>query len=363
LTLIGADDAGTRRGAPNYRLGASYAFATAALLALQEPFSALAARRLNALDFLAFTQVSLLLSIPILLVRPGAGRDFAAIFSTPAHWPKLIALFVVGAAGLILYDVALSSAHPIISAAVLNLSPFWAALVARIVSGKRLPRPRSVFVGCFLIAFAGAMIVALSQIETDAGTLKRDLLYSLLHSRWAWALPMPVFFALSGTLVYEWFHAYDEGAAIACNFVVSAVILIPAAAFLAHGSIAPLDSADAPAILMLLIGTLAASAAGRVCYQAALTATGNDNGFVTMFFLAIPAISAGVSLPLARWIRELHVHTSAFFFAGFALIMAPLAFLALVAAAAQADNAPSFLRSAVAPSRRSGAAADAGFVE
>ena len=213
--------------ASNYHLGAIYALITAALIALQEPFSALAAKKLHSLDFLAFTQFALVVSIPLLLARPGARRDFVTILTTAANWPKLIALFGVGCAGLLLYDVALSSAHPIITAAVLNLSPFWAALVARVISKKNIPRPRIVFIVCFVTAFAGAMMVAFSQIEADASAVKRDLLYSLFHSRWALALPMPIFFALSGTLVYEWFRAYDEAAAIASNFLVSAAVLIP----------------------------------------------------------------------------------------------------------------------------------------
>ena len=318
--------------APDYRLGMYYALLTAALLALQEPFSALAARKLTAFDFLAFTQVSLLLSIPLMLSRPGGRADFVKILTTRANWPKLIALLCVGVAGLGLYDVALSSAHPIISAAVLNLSPFWAALVARIVSGRAMPRPRVVFVGCFVAAFAGAMVVAFSQIDADTSELKRDLLYSLLHSRWALALPMPVFFALSGTLVYEWFRAYDEGAAIASNFVVSAVVLIPAALWAAHGRVTMLTAEDALAIFLLLIGTLASSAAGRLFYQAALTATRNDNGFVTMFFLAIPAISAIVSWFLSRWLTALRVNVSVAFFEGLLLVMAPLAVFSVVAA-------------------------------
>jgi hypothetical protein len=44
------------------------------------------------------------------------------------------------------------------------------------------------------------------------------------------------------------------------------------------------------AVLLLLIGTLAAAAAGRVFYQVALTVTYNDNGFVTMFFLLVPPL-------------------------------------------------------------------------
>jgi drug/metabolite transporter (DMT)-like permease len=314
-----------REDASNYRLGAIYALTTAALLALQEPFSALAARKLHSLDFLAFTQIALVVSIPLMLVRAGARRDFLQILTTAANWPKLIALFGVGCAGLLLYDVALSSAHPIITAVVLNLSPFWAALVARIVSKRGIPRPRIVFILCFATAFAGAMMVAFSQIETDPSALKRDLLYSLFHSRWALALPMPIFFALSGTLVYEWFRAYDEAAAIASNFILSAAVLIPGTILFAHGAIMPrLTDADAPAIFLLLIGTLASSAAGRVFYQAALTATRNDNGFVTMFFLAIPAISAAISWPLSLWIKDLHLDLSALFFGGLAIVTAPL---------------------------------------
>jgi drug/metabolite transporter (DMT)-like permease len=166
--------------------------------------------------------------------------------------------------------VALSRAHPIISAAVLNLSLFWAALVARVVSGRSMPRPYAVFVGGFIAAFAGAMVVAFSQIQAEPSSFRRDLIYSLLHSRWALALRMPVFFALSGTLVYEWFRDYDEGAAIACNFVISAALLIPLALWIAHGRTAPLTQDDALAIFLLLIGTLTSSAAGWLCYQSAL---------------------------------------------------------------------------------------------
>jgi drug/metabolite transporter (DMT)-like permease len=306
-------------------MGAKYALITATLLALQEPFSALAARQLRSLDFLAFTQVALLLSIPLMLSRPRARRDFAAILKTAAHWPKLIALLAVGVAGLLLYDVALSSAHPIITAAILNLSPFWAALVARVVSKKSMPKPKLVFVVCFAVAFVGAMMVAFSQIDSDAPNLRRELIQSLFHSRWALALPMPIFFALSGSLVYHWFRDYDEGAAISANFLVSAAVLIPASVLVAHGPFVPrLGAADAPAIFLLLIGTLASSAAGRLFYQASLSATENDNGFVTMFFLAIPAISAAVSWPLSSWIRQLYTIPSALFFEGLALVMAPL---------------------------------------
>jgi drug/metabolite transporter (DMT)-like permease len=334
-----------RPAGANYRLGAVYAFATATLLALQEPFSALAAHKLDSADFIAFTQVSLLASIPLLIARTEARRDFAALITDWRAWPKFAVLLGVGLCGLELYDLGLSSAHPIITAAVLNLSPFWAAIVAFAVSRKPLPRSPSLFFCCFSLAFLGAMLIAWSQINLDPTRLLSDVIRSALQSHWIYALPMPIMFALSGTLVYVWFQDYDESAAIGVNFLVSGVVLIPAAIVHAHFRAASISGENVPAILLLLIGTLASSAAGRVFYQAALSATRNDNGFVTMFFLIIPALSALVSWPLSFWIRDLGFRPNSIFLAGLALVTAPL--LLFVS---------SFLRVGVRKRTRAGAA-------
>jgi hypothetical protein len=106
-------------GSIDYRSGTFYAIATAFLVSFQAPFSALATRTLGSLDFMAFTQFALLFSIPLLILRADAGRDFAGIVFGIQHWPKLAVIFLVGASGLTLYDVGLSSTHPIITAAVL----------------------------------------------------------------------------------------------------------------------------------------------------------------------------------------------------------------------------------------------------
>jgi len=326
----GAGGAASRGGPVDYRLGAIYALITAALLALQEPFSALAARKLQSSDFVAFTQVSLLASIPLMIVRPDARRDFVKLLTTLSAWPKFAVLLAVGLAGLALYDIGLSSAHPIITAAVLNLSPFWAAVVAFVISRKPLPGSAMLFLACFGFAFLGAMAIAWSQIDGDSATLVSAVFKSALHSHWIYALPMPLMFALSGTLVYVWFRDYDESAAVGANFLVSAVVLIPAAALRAHASGgAHITWQTAPAIVLLLIGTLASSAAGRVFYQSALTATHNDNGFVTMFFLIIPALSALASWPLSVWIADLRFLPNPLFFGGMALVSAPLLVFAL----------------------------------
>lgn len=313
----------TSIGPVNYRRGTMYAVATALLLALQPPFSAPAARNLTSMDFVGFTQCALLFSVPLLIARADTRRDFAAIFMDVRNVPKLAAVFLVGTAGLILYDIGLSSAHPIISAAILNLTPFWAALVALVVSRRGVGVPPAVFFGCFLVAFFGAMTIAWSQIDADSKILVDEVIHNAIHSKWIYALPAPIFFALNGTLVFKWFSDFDESAAIAANFVVSSFFLIPVAIATSNFG-AQVSEQSALAILLLLFGTLASSAAGRVFYQTALTATKNDNGYVTMFFLLTPVLTPLISFPLSRWIPDLQFIAQPLFFIGMALVTVSL---------------------------------------
>ena len=309
----------------NYRLGGLYALLTAALLATQEPFSALAAKKLSSASFICLTQLALLLSVPLLTLSAASRRDFIALLSNFGNLIKFAVLLAAGVCGLLLYNIGLSSAHPIITAAILNLSPFWAALVALIVSRKSIPVSPLVFFGCFSIAFLGAMIVAWSQIDQSNDLMLKDLIESVFHSRWAYAIPIPIFFALSGTLIGGWFADFEESAIIAANFVVSGLVLIPTTLLIAQWHPAPAIDGDTRfAILLLVIGTLAAAAAGRVFYQVALTTTHNDNGFVTMFFLLVPALSALITVPLSWWIKDLRFTIGPLFFVGLVLITAPL---------------------------------------
>ena len=78
-------------------------------------------------------------SVPLLTVSRAGRRDFAAVLFDVRNWGKLAILFAVGITGLFLYNIGLSSAHPFIAAGVLNLSPFWAALVTLAVSRKSIP--------------------------------------------------------------------------------------------------------------------------------------------------------------------------------------------------------------------------------
>ena len=55
-----------------------------------------------------------------------------------------------------------------------------------------------------------------------------------------------------------------------------------------------------PAILLMIVGTIVAGSVGRVVYQIALTVTGGDNGFVTMFLNLVPALTALISLILSH---------------------------------------------------------------
>ena len=76
-------------------------------------------------------------------------------------------------------------------------------------------------------------------------------------------------------------------------------------------------------------GTIVAASVGRVLYQIALSVTGNDNGFVTMFFLLIPALTALISLSLSGWISDLHFAVSWMFYVGLFVVSASLLFFSL----------------------------------
>ena len=94
---------------------------------------------------------------------------------------KFVVLFAIGLCGLLLYDIGLGGAHPIITAAVLNLSPFWAALVARVVSKRRLAVSPLFFSLCFVIAFAGATMVAWSQMNGSNQKVFGDFVENVFH--------------------------------------------------------------------------------------------------------------------------------------------------------------------------------------
>jgi hypothetical protein len=59
-------------------------------------------------------------------------------------------------------------------------------------------------------------------------------------------------------------------------------------------------------------------------YQKALTITDNNNGFVSMFLLLIPAVTCLISLGMSPWIKELSFTVSPVFFVGMVLIAAPI---------------------------------------
>ena len=305
----------------NYKLGALLAVATAFLLATQEPLSFLAARRLDGDQFVLITQVSLLISIPLLMFTPRARRDFVSILATPAMYGKLAVIFALGLTGLLLYRVGLNGAHPIIIAAIFNLSPFWAAMVARIIIGVRIPVAPLTFFGCLAGAFLGAMAVAWSQLSGGPGS---ELLDSFFKGSWVFAIPIPILSALNGTLIGKWFSKYDEAAAIGVNFLVPSAVLIPYTTYVLAER-GGLVFTQAPAILLMMLGTIVAASIGRVLYQVALTATGYDNGFVTMFFLLVPALTGLISLPMSWAIPDLKFVVNPIYFVGLGLIAAALA--------------------------------------
>jgi drug/metabolite transporter (DMT)-like permease len=312
----------------NYRLGSLYSVITALLYATQEPFSFLAAKRLSTLQFVCLTQVALLISLPLLTGRSSSRRDFLALLREPSNYGYLAVIFAIGMSGLLLYNLGLSNAHPIIIAAILNLSPFWAALVALLISRVPIPISPAIFFGCLAGAFAGAMAVAWSQMSEAGKPTMSELAENFVHGSWVYAIPVPICSALGGTLIGKWFAKYDESAAIAANFLFANVLLIPASVVILiwQGKL----QFDQPlAIILMIVGTILAGSVGRVFYQIALTVTAGDNGFVTMFFNLVPALTALVSLPMSWVIAELHFAVDPIYLLGLAAIAASLLLFSL----------------------------------
>ena len=312
----------------NYKLGSVYAVVTALLLSVQEPFSFLAAKRLSITQFVFLTQVALLMSIPLLIARRRSRNDLILLLGNAANYGKLGVLFPIGMMGLLLFKLALSNAHPIIISAIINLQPFFAALVALLIAKVPIPVSPTIFFGCLISAFLGAMAVAWSQVGEANRPDLSQLADSAMHGTWLYAIPVPICSALGGTLVCKWFAKYDESAAIAANFLVSALVLIPAAGFILYWR-SDLHFAQVVAVILMIASTIVAASVGRVLYQIALSVTSNDNGFVTMFFLLIPALTALISLPLSRWISDLHFAVSWMFYVGLVVVSTSLLFFSL----------------------------------
>jgi drug/metabolite transporter (DMT)-like permease len=312
----------------NYRLGALYSLTTAILLATQEPFSFPAASRLTSVQFVCLTQVALLVSIPLLTLHPNSRRDFFALLRDRSNYGKLAIILAIGICGLLLYNRGLSNSHPIIIAAILNLSPFWAAVVALLISRVPIPVSPIVFFSCLVGAFLGAMAVAWSQIGGADKPTMSQVWDNLLHGSWVYAIPVPICSALGGTLIGKWFTKYDESGTIAANFLVSTSILIPVTLLILYTR-SELQFNQLGAVLLMMVGTIVAASLGRVFYQVALSTTGNDNGFVTMFFLLVPALTGLISLPLSWWIAELRFTADPVFFFGLLAIAASLLLFSL----------------------------------
>jgi drug/metabolite transporter (DMT)-like permease len=147
--------------------GALYALATAALLATQAPLSLLGAKRLSAAEFICVTEMVLLLCVPFMLRTQRSREHFRGLISSVSNLGKFGVLLLIGLIGIVLYAFGLGRGHPIVISAVLNLDPFWAAIIAYLIAGKKIPTSLWRFTLCLAVAFVGAMLLAISQADTD----------------------------------------------------------------------------------------------------------------------------------------------------------------------------------------------------
>ncbi len=287
----------------NRKLGTVYAIVTAALIATQPPLSSAAAQAFSTVKFVFLTQVGLLAAVPLLLVSQQSRRDCRALLGSASNYGRLAAVFAVGAAALLLYNFSLAGAHPVIVVAVLNLAPFWGALVALVLMRVPIPVSPPVFFGCFVCAFLGATAIAWSQAAGE-GRSSGELFSTLARGAWLYAIPIPIFTTLSATLTSKWFSDHDPSAAVVANFVVGAAVIVPVTLGIMLWKGEPIFR-DAFAAGLMIVGVILADAVGRVFYQKALIVTGDDNGYVTMFQNLEPAIAAAIAYFLSFWIAGL----------------------------------------------------------
>jgi hypothetical protein len=312
-----------QKGESGLFTGGMYALATAGLLATQAPLSLLGAKRLSVAQFIGVTELVLLLCVPFMLRTQRSREDFRALISSVSNLGKFGVLLLIGLIGIVLYAFGLGRGHPIVISAVLNLDPFWAAIIAYLIAGKKIPTSFLTFALCLAVAFVGAMLLAISQADTPSLSLEIFDSGSLLAA--GLALPVPVLWALSGSLVGKWFADADESACIAVTFLTAAAVVVPVTLGLAYAQSGLTIGTDLlPAIALLAGGTILATGFGRVLYQKSLTVTDNNNGFVFIFFLLIPAFTCLLSLGMSRWISELKFAVGPLFFLGLGLIAAPI---------------------------------------
>ena len=305
--------------ARSYKLGSLYALAATVLYGTQDPFSFLAAKQLDAIQFVFVVQVALLISVPLLLARENGRRDILALLADRSSYWRLGVILAVNTGGLVLYNAGLAHSHPVIVSAILSLAPFWAALSALFMMSVPFPVSVAVFCGCLAGAFLGGVTIAWSQSGEDPNASIGAVVGALRQGSWIFAVPVPICTTLGATLVSRWFSQFDESATIAANFLAANAFLIPATLLLLYGH-AEMVIGHPKAIVLLILGTIIAASIGRVLYQIALSATGADNGYVSMFLNLVPALSALTSLALSWWIPDLKFHANWTFFLGLVLI-------------------------------------------
>jgi drug/metabolite transporter (DMT)-like permease len=208
---------------PNLKLGATLAVATAFLIAAQAPFSLLATKSISLPAYVLVTEIAQLCCVPFMLRSGQARKDFRSLILQRENVPKFSLLLAIGMISLLLFAFGLGKGHPVVISAVLNLDPFWAALVAFFIAGKTIPTSSRTFGICLVIAFIGALIIAVSQ--SDSGSLTSIGLASFVGA--GIAMPVPILAALSGTLIGKWFPKVDNSATLAVTFLTAAVPTIP----------------------------------------------------------------------------------------------------------------------------------------
>ena len=101
-----------QKGQSNLFIGGLYALMTAALLATQAPLSFLGAKQLSVAEFIAVTELVLLLCVPFMIWTRGSREQFLALLSSASNLAKF-GVLLIGLIGIVLYAFGLGRGHPV----------------------------------------------------------------------------------------------------------------------------------------------------------------------------------------------------------------------------------------------------------
>ena len=237
----------------------------------------------------ALKLVFAVMGVPLLIFVSTRGKDFVRILGDTRRWPHLLISTGLGLLVTYLYVWGNPKVHPVLVALLLNTSPLWAALWARLLKSESLPRAFVSTVFVSLLAIGGLYLVT------------NDSTSGWVSDPWGLLLLLvPGIYTLRAIMTARWFadrSAMDINAALT---VLAAVLMLPLIIGEVQSDACEVawNSIERVYWVELLVGTISGAIIGSAFYLLALQRSRGAYSFVTAFNLLIPSVTAMLSFVL-----------------------------------------------------------------